>query len=167
MYWSGHLAVAYICVSVVHQITGQPLRDRYVLAGGALGAIFPDLIDKPLAWELGVLASGRSLMHTLFAVIPVSTAVLLMSWRYGRRDVGVAFAIAYLSHPFADAYQTLLEEGTTSFLFWPLPPRRVWAGGVVVPFESRTVESVVIVVAGVIALTQLVTRYRRESVLEP
>ena len=164
MYWSGHLAVAYLCYVIVQHLGGWPQPDWRVSAGIVAGAIFPDLIDKPLAWELGVLASGRSLMHTLFAVVPVSIIVILVSWRYGRRDVGAAFAIAYFSHPFADAYQTILADGTTSFLFWPLAPRQLWAGGVVVPIESRTVESMFILIAGVSVLIQLSVRRRHGSV---
>jgi membrane-bound metal-dependent hydrolase YbcI (DUF457 family) len=146
--------VAVIWYVAIGWLSGWERPNRAVLAALIGGAIFPDLIDKPLAWELGVLASGRSLMHSLFSVAIVSALVLVLADQYGRRDEGVAFGLAYVSHPFADTYRTLLADGTTSFLLWPLGPWPVWTGGVAIPIGPRAVEWVFIGTALAIGVVQ-------------
>lgn len=86
-------------------------------------ALLPDLIDKPLAWQLNVLPTGRSLGHSLFFAVPVVVIVYLAARRFARNDVGVAFAIGYFSHLPADTIYPLVMPGVKidlGYLIWPL-----------------------------------------------
>jgi hypothetical protein len=119
-----HLAVGYLCYSlVVHLFARRAPRGGPVIAL-AVGTQFPDLVDKPLAWTLGVLPAGHSLAHSLFVALPVSALAITVAWTLDRRQVGAAFAFGYLSHLPADVLYPVLigREANVGFLFWPLVP---------------------------------------------
>ena len=59
---------------------------------------FSDLIDKPLAWSLQVLPSGRSLAHSLLVATVVLVVVHARWRRSGDSTVGVTVAVGYLTH---------------------------------------------------------------------
>lgn len=129
----GHLAFAYVLYSgVVHlRYRRGPAWPGIVLV--ALGSQTPDLIDKPLAWTLNVLPSGRSLGHSfLVGTVVVFVAVALLR-RY--RLKGWPFALGYYSHLLGDSIRPLLDGRIhdLAFLLWPFfepettgtgPPRR-------------------------------------------
>jgi membrane-bound metal-dependent hydrolase YbcI (DUF457 family) len=119
----GHLAVAYLAARSERAIRGRRLTGAAVLAL-AVGALAPDLIDKPLAWGLSVLPSGRSLAHSLFAVGAVGLGVAALEAGSRPRRLGTWFAGGYLSHVLADAVPTLLtgQRAALWFLNWPLGP---------------------------------------------
>lgn len=82
---SGHVGLAYLVYAVFRWTAAWPAPDRLTLVAIVLGALFPDLIDKPLAWELGLLASGRSLAHSLLTASIVILVVMLVAELYDRR----------------------------------------------------------------------------------
>ena len=115
----GHLAFAYVLYSgVVHlRYRRGPAWPGIVLV--ALGSQTPDLIDKPLAWTLNVLPSGRSLGHSfLVGTVVVFVAVALLR-RY--RLKGWPFALGYYSHLLGDSIRPLLDGRIhdLAFLLWP------------------------------------------------
>lgn len=118
----GHLAVAYLLYSLGRRQQGRRPRtpEVYLLA---LGALVPDLVDKLLAWELGVLASGRSLGHSvLVGLLLLAVLYHVLAPRLGRSRV-IAFGVGYLSHPLADVpFADLLagEFATSAYVAWPL-----------------------------------------------
>ena len=59
-----------------------------------LGALAPDLIDKPPAWVMKVTPSGRYFGHSL----PFGVLVTLASTRLLGRSVGLGFGLGYLAH---------------------------------------------------------------------
>jgi hypothetical protein len=123
----GHLALAYL----VYTLYSRRWRGHRPTAAAALvvavGSQAPDLVDKPLAWTLSVLPTGRSLAHSLLVVVP---AVALLYSLARARDEGegplvVAFGIGVLSHLFGDVFFSLvnLEFRHMGFLLWPaIPP---------------------------------------------
>lgn len=119
-----HLAFGYLLYSLgTHLLRrrGPSAAEAYaVLAGTQL----PDLIDKPLAWWFHVLPAGRTLAHSLFVAVPLVAAGFLLAAARGRVAAGVAFAVAYVSHLFADGIYPALLGGEVffGFLFWPLVP---------------------------------------------
>lgn len=116
-----HLAVGYLCYSLwVHWRHDRPPTGAAVVAV-VVATQLPDLVDKPLAWWLGVLPSGRSLGHSLFFAAPVTTFVWLI---FGRR-IGGAFAIGYVSHLITDVVHPAILGGSFdyTFLVWPLIER--------------------------------------------
>jgi hypothetical protein len=120
----GHLAAGYLVYSAyAHLRTGESPANL-----PALVAVFatqvPDLIDKPLAWSLAILPSGRSLGHSVVTVVPALVVVWLLAARRDARPLGTALAIGVLSHLFTDALYPLLglDVEFLTFLGWPLLP---------------------------------------------
>ncbi len=117
----GHAAVGYLVYTAV-----RLGRDRTVptdwgpIAALAVGTQFPDLIDKPLAWEVALLPTGRSLGHTLLVLVPAVAA--LWAFLPSRRRLVGAFSVGWVTHLLADARHPLMAgtlEGA-GYLFWPL-----------------------------------------------
>jgi hypothetical protein len=117
----GHAAVGYLSYTAVRYARERRVPTEWALiAALAVGTQFPDLMDKPLAWELGVLPTGRSLGHTLLLFVPV-VAALWAALPERRRPVA-AFAVGWVSHLFADSYTALLggDLAGAGYLLWPL-----------------------------------------------
>ncbi|MGM0717385.1 MAG: metal-dependent hydrolase [Halobacteriota archaeon] len=115
----GHLAFAYLLHSAfVHlRYRRRPAWPGVALA--ALGSQVPDLIDKPLAWTLNILPSGRSLGHSfIVGTILVVVAVALLR-RYELQ--GWPFALGYYSHLVGDSIRPVLDGRfhDLAFLLWP------------------------------------------------
>ncbi len=119
-----HLAVAYVGYSILTRVVaGRPPTASEALLV-AFGSQIPDLIDKPLAWQFGVLPSGVSLAHSIFLAGPVSIAAVAVA-RLTRRPVaGVAFAVGWLSHLVGDVYYPLVYADAYSWdvVLWPVRP---------------------------------------------
>lgn len=122
--WSwGHLAVGYLCYVAWRRHTQSTTEFAPALAPLvllAIGTQFPDLIDKPLAWTVHVLPTGRTLAHSVLVAVPVALGAI----RVLDTESGVAFAIGYWSHLAADSIWPLLEGqvGYLAFLLWPILP---------------------------------------------
>jgi len=119
-----HLAVGYLGYSLSVRLFGRGRPGDAAVVALAVGTQFPDLVDKPLAWGLGVLPSGYSLGHSLLAAIPVSALVVALARRFGRPRLGAAFAFGYLSHLPGDVVFPLLAGGelAPTKLLWPVVP---------------------------------------------
>lgn len=98
----------------------EPPGEREALLVG-FASILPDLIDKPLAWEFDVFASGYALGHSLLFAVPLAVATGLLARARGNRW-GLAFGIGYLMHPIGDAVPIYLRSGiwTVDHLLWPV-----------------------------------------------
>ena len=120
----GHFVVGYVCYSLSVHVRRKRGPDGWGALAAAFGTQFPDLIDKPLAWSLHLLPSGRSLAHSLLTATIVLAAVYLYSRRRERSELSVAFAVGYLSHLVGDAIGPFLvgDYVYLSFLGWPLLP---------------------------------------------
>jgi hypothetical protein len=119
-----HAAVGYLCYAAYCRYGGRRPAGPAALAVG-LGTQLPDLIDKPLAWYLGVLPHGRSFAHSLVTGVPfVLAPLVVLCVARGRRDLGVALAVGYLSHLVGDGYAAALAGNWRGlgYLAWPLVP---------------------------------------------
>lgn len=129
-----HLLVALLPVVAYVAARDQRLPTRPVIFVTAVGSQFPDLIDKPLAHQFGVLPSGRVFVHSLPFVFPIAGGVLVYGWYTKRPRVAGVFVVAYLSHVIADTYRGLLAGRVPSDLLWPFvaaqqrPTVPFWAG---------------------------------------
>jgi len=146
-----HVLVAFLPVCAYVLVRDRRLPSRQLVVVVFVGSQFPDLVDKPLAHQLGVIPSGRVFMHSLPFALPLSVLAIVYAWYTDRLRLGVAFAFAYLSHLLADHYRALL--GTDPYvpdaLLWPLvsvPQSGVphWAGTDQIWLHLWTVFSVVV-----------------------
>ncbi|WP_226010885.1 metal-dependent hydrolase [Halomicrobium salinisoli] len=122
----GHAAVGYLLYSLLVRADGRAPSSAPVVAL-AFGTQFPDVIDKPLGWTFGLLPAGRSLAHSMFALLAVSAVAVGVARRYGRPAIGVAFGVGAVSHSFADGLYAVVtgQYADLSYLGWPLLPAPV------------------------------------------
>lgn len=117
-----HVVVGYVVYSLgSHLLRRGPPRAAETLVV-ALASLLPDLIDKPLAWSLDVVATGYGPAHSVFLALPlvgfVGTAWAIL----GRPQRGAAFGVGYLLHLAGD----LLHNATggsdlaPEIVLWPL-----------------------------------------------
>jgi membrane-bound metal-dependent hydrolase YbcI (DUF457 family) len=94
------------------------------------GTQLSDLIDKPLAWTFGVLPSGRSLGHSVFALFLICGVLYLLFDESRHREL-LAFALGYASHIVADGVYPTFEGqfAQWGYLFWPLTSAPLSDGG--------------------------------------
>ena len=121
----GHLGVAYILYSLYSRGRfRRPPRPEPALAV-VIGSQFADLIDKPLAWGLGILPGGRTLAHSLVFAGILIVVVYAIAFATERVETATAFILAHLSHLIADLPPRLLlgYPVGTEFLFWPFLPQ--------------------------------------------
>lgn len=116
-----HLALGYLLLSLYVHIRHRRAPGEHATLALAFGTQFPDLVDKPLAWGLGVLPAGV-LAHSIFVAMPVVAVVATIAWRRGVPGVGTAFGIGYLSHLPADAIYGVVLGRQPDFtsMFWPV-----------------------------------------------
>ena len=116
----GHAAFGYLLYHLYTARTGRRPAGSAVLAL-AVGTQFPDLVDKPHAWTLGVLPSGRSLGHSLLT-LAVLCGVLFVLFSPSKRRAVVAFTIGYASHIVGDGVAPLVAGDFTQLLYvlWPV-----------------------------------------------
>lgn len=117
-----HVVFAYLCYSLGCRAAGTRPRGRSAVALLAFGAVLPDLIDKPLAWEWDVFETSYALGHSLFFALPLSGAAVIVARQHGRTRDGVAFAVGYLSHLLGDVVSPAIREGriASERILWPL-----------------------------------------------
>lgn len=125
----GHFAVAFLPYLAYRLLRDRELPARRHTVVLLFATQLPDLVDKPLAWSVHLLPSGRSLAHSLFVAVPLVVLVAVLASRRGRPELGPLFTLGYLSHVFGDVYRTLLfappEQWAGTYvtsLFWPLLP---------------------------------------------
>ncbi|ELY67283.1 membrane-bound metal-dependent hydrolase [Natrinema versiforme JCM 10478] len=111
----------------------------------ALGSQFPDLIDKPLAWELGLLASGRSLAHSIAFTLLLIPIVSALAGPTGHRESAPAFVIGHVTHLVTDLPRMTIagDFSGTTYLFWPFlgPPAYDEPSGILVAFSGYSISA--------------------------
>ncbi|QLH76160.1 metal-dependent hydrolase [Halosimplex rubrum] len=131
----GHLAMAYLVYSLYARFGRGHRPTAAATLVVAFGSQFPDLVDKPLAWTLSILPTGRSLAHSLLVVGPVVALLYTVAAarEEGEEPLVVAFGIGALVHTFGDALYSLvaLEFREAGFMLWPAVP----------PLESEVEQS--------------------------
>ncbi|ADJ14101.1 metal-dependent hydrolase [Halalkalicoccus jeotgali] len=117
-----HAALGYVCYSALtrRRLDAPPGDVAALLA--VFASQLPDLIDKPLAWTVGVVHSGRMLAHAPIVAVALCFGVWWYLARRSETEYGVAFAVGYLSHVASDALQSVLvgEYAYARFVLWPL-----------------------------------------------
>jgi len=159
----GHLAVAYLIYVVYTRIDPTRRQTAATLTALAVGSQFPDLVDKPLAWTVGVLPSGRSLAHSLFTLLVLAVVLHRFAVRHRRTDLSTAFTLGAFVHTLTDMSPTavagllggdLTQTQWLRFLIWPLQPPPPYANDTsfVEQFASLSVEPYVLFQFGLFGL---------------
>jgi hypothetical protein len=125
----GHAAIGYLCYSLLTRTRFDRPPSGVVVLFLLFGTQFPDLVDKPLAWYLGVIPTGRTLAHSLLLLVPLSIGVYLLASRYRRPEYGFAFGFGAISHTLVDAAPALWGGTDPSFLLWPALPVEEYESG--------------------------------------
>lgn len=119
-----HAALGYLAYTLYlrGRFDARPVGMPVVALG--LGTQLPDLIDKTLAWYVGVLPYGRSLAHSILAGSLIMLLVVALFRARGADRSATAFAIGYASHLFGDAFGSLVYQSwpDLAFLVWPVLP---------------------------------------------
>ncbi|OYR75466.1 metal-dependent hydrolase [Halorubrum ezzemoulense] len=114
-----HFLVALLPILAYVLIRNRQLPSKGLLFAVCLGSQFPDLIDKPLAYWVGILPSGRVFTHSLPIAIPIAVIVLGYGWRTDRLQIAGGFVAAYFLHLLGDTYRILLAGQIPPMLVWP------------------------------------------------
>lgn len=124
MYPWGHLAVGYLCYSLVVRLRYRRPPDGLAVLALAVGTQFPDLIDKPLSWTLGILPSGRSFGHSIFFAVGLGLILWYLARQYNRRMEAIAFFGGHLLHVIGDIVPNVVagQWDRLGMLFWPITP---------------------------------------------
>ena len=147
-----HFIVALLPVLVVVIAVKRRLPSLQLIGVVFVGSQFPDLIDKPLALELGLIPTGRVFMHSLPTALPVLLVVAWYGWRTRRSHLSAGFIFAHLSHILADNYRVLTgsEPSIPPDILWPLtqatprPALPYWAGANSINIHLWTLFSVTV-----------------------
>ncbi len=117
-----HAAVGYILVSLSLRASGRASPSGLSVVIVLTASQLPDLVDKPLSWELGVFPSGYAMGHSLLVALPVGIGVLIYARRTDRTPLGIAFLAGYWSHLIADVLDPLRYGMGPSWhrVLWPI-----------------------------------------------
>ncbi|ADJ13939.1 metal-dependent hydrolase [Halalkalicoccus jeotgali] len=119
----GHAAVGYLLYAAYTRVRYDRPPDGPAIILLLFGTQLPDLIDKPLAWTLPILPTGRSLGHSLLFLVPLVLVVAAVTRDWdGKWDIPLA--IGAFSHIAGDIFPALIrgEFASITFLVWPLLP---------------------------------------------
>jgi hypothetical protein len=170
VYPIGHLALAYLCYAAYTEVTESRLPRGLPLVVLAVASQLPDLVDKPLAY-VGVLASGRSLAHSLLVVVPLLLAARWVLGRTARPRTAPAFVVGVLAHLLGDTYSLALAGAWSEmrFLLWPVFPAIDYPGDDVAPWVRILTRDLTAyagfeyLLAGVALVVWFAGRYRRTA----
>lgn len=116
-----HILFGYIGYSLLVRGLGQdsPTAGETVVIILASGG--PDLIDKPLAWQFDLFASGYALGHSVFTATVLSLLAVAVARQQGRPRSSLAFVVGYGAHLLGDMIPTSLGEPVAyRRILWPL-----------------------------------------------
>lgn len=117
-----HAAFGYLCYSLlVRWLTGES-PGRAGAYAVAFGALFPDLVDKPLSWAFAVFPSGYAVGHSVFVAVLLAAVVVPLAHEAGHLGAGLGFVVGQFSHLVGDiVYPVVFGEGLApTVVLWPL-----------------------------------------------
>ncbi len=99
MYFFFHLITGL----VIGYVLGDRFDNRFVVLACAVGAVLPDLVDKPLGYLIlgEEIGNGRIFLHTLLFLLIVVTVGLFALWRQ-RSPLFLALGIGIGTHQVLD-----------------------------------------------------------------
>lgn len=137
-----HILLAYVFYSLYVHVRHHSRPEDWPVTALAFGSVFPDLVDKPLAWQFGLLDTGRALAHSVFVAVPLSLVVYALARRRGSNRTGFAFGFGYLLHLVGDVLPSSLTRGTLYLdpVLWPFADPDHAHGSLSEEFSRRLIE---------------------------
>lgn len=133
-----HVVIGYVAYSILSHARRGRAPDGREAVIAAFAALLPDLVDKPLAWGVGIVSTGYGPAHSLLVALPF--VALLATWRsaLGYPWQGIALATGYLLHLPGDVLYTYVTNGllVPSIVLWPV--RTTGSSGSRVGFVERS-----------------------------
>lgn len=122
----GHLAVALLSAHYLLPAPRSGVSARALAIVTMIGALTPDLIDKPLMWS-GLTPFGRSVGHALLCWAWLGLIALLWPRRRGAmRALLLAWVLGGLSHLLADLADDLIAALLYTPIAWSAWPLWPW-----------------------------------------
>lgn len=117
-----HAAFGYLLLSLGSRATGREPPSAVATGLLLVGSQVPDLVDKPLSWELGLFPSGYAIGHSALVALPVGLVLLAAAHRTERVGIGVGFVAGYWSHLVADVLDPLRygDDPIVGRVLWPV-----------------------------------------------
>lgn len=117
-----HVLFAYVSYSAYVRVRFRVGPADRPVAALALGSLFPDLVDKPLAWQFSLFDTGWGVAHSAFFAVVVSAAAYAFARHRGVDRIGSAFGFGYLLHLVGDVLPASLSRGTLYLhpILWPV-----------------------------------------------
>ncbi|OYR39210.1 hypothetical protein DJ82_04120 [Halorubrum sp. Ib24] len=117
-----HVAFGYLLYSAYTRVRHGESPEATSTVAMATAAVLPDVIDKPLAWEFDVFATGSALGHSVFVAAPLLVGVVALSRNADRSAAADGFAVGYASHLLGDLLPASVRSGAlvADRLLWPL-----------------------------------------------
>ena len=83
-----HFLVAFLPVLMYVLVIDRRLPSVRLAAVAFIGSQFPDLVDKPLAYQSGLIPSGRVFMDSLPIALPFLIGIIQIQGAYLRLGAG-------------------------------------------------------------------------------
>ena len=128
-----HVFFAYVFYSIYRHLRYRKPPSGPATIALAFGSVLPDLIDKPLAWQFGIVESGYTVGHSIVVTVPLLFVTYLLARRRDRAREGGAFVVGYLLHIVGDVLPVSLRRGELyiDHVLWPIvaaEPTRTHSG---------------------------------------
>lgn len=146
-----HAVIGYLAYSLAVHLFRRRSPTGPEAVTVVFASVFPDLIDKPLAWEFGVFPSGHGIAHSVFFAVPTTAAVFVATAAIDRREIGAAFATGYLLHLPADVIPHYILNGQlpVSRVLWPVATTESsYPGGFTGTFRTYFTDSAAALLSG-------------------
>ncbi|MDR5672231.1 Membrane-bound metal-dependent hydrolase YbcI, DUF457 family [Halalkaliarchaeum sp. AArc-CO] len=117
-----HVFFAYVFYSIYRHLKYGDSPSGPATVALAFGSVLPDLIDKPLAWQFGIVESGYTVGHSILVTVPLLFGIYLLARRRDRAREGGAFAVGYFLHIVGDVLPISLRRGElyVDHVLWPV-----------------------------------------------
>jgi membrane-bound metal-dependent hydrolase YbcI (DUF457 family) len=163
MYFLFHLATGFLIGLILTDL----LHDGRWLIPSGIGAVLPDLIDKPVGYLLleGYVEYGRILFHTFLAFSLVLAAGIVL-WKFRQTPGALALAAGIFSHQVFDSMWNETANWFFPFLGAPALTQNIPPGYVFLLLRDDFLNPSEWLMAGLLVIGYLLWRQRDRVVAE-
>lgn len=117
-----HAVLGYLALSLFSRLWYREPPGTLATLVVVFASVLPDLVDKPLAWQFGLVPSGYAVAHSVFVATTLAVFAVALGILSDEIRLGVAFALGYLLHLVGDVIPIYAEHGVVyvDHLLWPV-----------------------------------------------